>query len=63
MILILRFALAYETFFIILCGAVIGILYFLGDTSITFKGIISGFMVLQVPVVFLTVRFWLSLRK
>lgn len=52
-----------EVVFFATCIALAGINYFIGNGLFRIDGIFYAFLVCQIPVVVITVRFWLKNKK
>jgi hypothetical protein len=61
--LTIKYALAHEIFFVLICGVLVGVEYFWGSGEIKLKGVLYCLVIFQIPVFFLTVRHWFRLGK
>jgi hypothetical protein len=61
--LTIKYAISQEVFFTFICFLLVAIEYFIVSGTFTFKGAVSCFAVLQVPVIYLIVRYWILLSK
>ena len=61
--LTLKYAMAIEMFFLIICAVLVAIEYFIGSGTFTIKGTLYCIIVFQVPVLFLVVKHWIRLSK
>ena len=61
--LILRYTLGLEVFFVIIWAFLVAIVYFFGLETLTWRGALYGLLVFQIPIVYLSIRFWRLLGK
>ena len=61
--LTLKYALAMEVFFAVICALLVAVEYFIGSGALTLKGTLYCMIIFQIPVAVLAIRHWMRLSK
>ena len=62
-VLVLKYFLFYEAFFLVIVFMIAGINYFIADHEFSLKAFMYGLLVMQIPICYLTAKFWVNVRR